>query len=87
LDEEVAELVSNIACSKIAKGLDYARLSRSFYEATSRIERLDFIAALFEIAKSSEKASHKEIEEIKRIADSLMLSHKDFIAAKIDMLE
>ncbi|MCP4727661.1 MAG: TerB family tellurite resistance protein, partial [bacterium] len=42
LDEEVAELVSNIACSKIAKGLDYARLSRSFYEATSRIERLDF---------------------------------------------
>ncbi len=87
LDDEVAGLVANIACSKIARGLDYARLSRSFYEATTRIERLDFIAALFEIAKSSDKASHKEIEEIRKIADSLMLSHKDFIAAKIDMLE
>jgi len=38
---------------------------------------------LFRIANASEKTSYDETEEIRKIATSLKLTHKDFIEAKL----
>lgn len=78
-----ARLVADISCARTMKGLDYFRLARSFFECTTLDERRSFLKCLFAVANASEKTSHDEIEEIRRIAESIKLQHKDFIAAKI----
>ena len=83
LDREAAEMVTEIAASTIAKGLDYFRLSRNFYESTERSERLAFLDCLFSIANACGKTSSKEIEEIRAIAKGLKLDHDEFIEAKL----
>ena len=83
LSEIEAELVAEISCQRILKGLDYYRLTRGFCECTSYDERRIFLACLFQIANACEKTSFDETEEIKTISQSLKLTHKDFIAAKV----
>lgn len=83
LSEDEAQLVTEISCSRVLRGLDYFRLTRSFFECTNRNERRLFLAFLFQIANACNKTSHDEIEEIRRISNFLKLSHQDFIAAKI----
>ncbi|MFC1477539.1 TerB family tellurite resistance protein [candidate division KSB1 bacterium] len=85
LPENESLLVSLLSCSKVIKGLDFFRLSRSFYESTTLEERKKFLRSLFLVANSSEKTSHKEIEEIRSIANHLLLEHKDFIDAKLSV--
>jgi len=83
LSEDQADLVTEISCCRVLQGLDYFRLTRSFFECTSNNERKLFLAFLFQIANACKKTSHDETEEIRRISHSLKLSHQDFIAAKI----
>ena len=78
-----AELITEISCCRVLQGLDYFRLTRSFFECTSNDERKLFLVLLFQIANACNKTSYDETEEIRRISHSLKLSHKDFIAAKI----
>ena len=82
LNEAEATLVAEIACLRTIKGLDYHRLTRGFYSCTNRDQRRLFLACLFAVANASEKTDHYEQEEIRRISESLKLSHDDFIAAK-----
>ena len=77
-----AQIVTDIAVSRVVKGLDYQRLARSFFEITQPEERRAFIRVLFQIANASEKTSFDEIEEIRKISISLRL-HKEYIAAKL----
>ena len=83
LSEDQASLLVRIACERTTQGLDYFRLSHGFFECTTVGEREDFLKTLFKIANLSEKTSHDEIEEIRRVAKSLKLSHQDFIRAKL----
>jgi len=83
LSEQQAEIVTQISCDRTLKGLDYFRLSRGFFECTTLDERRNFIKCLFQIANASEKTSYDETEEIRKIAISLKLTHKDFIEAKL----
>lgn len=83
LPEDQADLVTEISCSRVLRGLDYSRLTRSFFECTTINERKLFLTFLFQIANACKKTSHDETEEIRRISNSLKLSHQDFIAAKI----
>ena len=46
-------------------------------------ERKVFLKCLFKIANASDMTSYKEIEEIRRISNSLKLPHEDFIEAKL----
>jgi uncharacterized tellurite resistance protein B-like protein len=85
LAEREARLVADISCARTMKGLDYFRLTRSFFECTSLDERRSFLKCLFAVANASEKTSHDEVEEIRRISESLKLNHKDFIAAKVSI--
>jgi len=83
LNEQQAQIVTQISCDKTLKGLDYFRLARGFFDCTSLDERRSFIKCLFKIANASENTSYDETEEIRKIATSLKLTHKDFIEAKL----
>ena len=83
LSEQEAEVVAEISCDRTLRGLDYFRLTRGFFECTSIDERRNFIKCLFKVANASEMTSFDETEEIRKIARSLKLSHKDFIDAKL----
>jgi uncharacterized tellurite resistance protein B-like protein len=83
LSEPQAEIVTQISCDRTLRGLDYFRLSRGFFECTTLEERRNFIKCLFNIANASDKTSYDETEEIRRISNSLKLTHKDFIDAKL----
>jgi uncharacterized tellurite resistance protein B-like protein len=83
LSEQQAEIVTQISCDRTLQGLDYFRLSRGFFECTTLDERRNFIKCLFKIANASNKTSYDETEEIRRISNSLKLTHKDFIEAKL----
>jgi uncharacterized tellurite resistance protein B-like protein len=83
LSDQEAHIITEISCNRTLKGLDYFRLTRGFFDCTSLDQRKDFIKCLFRIANASDKTSYDEIEEIRRISNSLKLSHKDFIKAKL----
>ena len=78
-----AGVVTEVAVSAIGKDLDYYRLSRQFFECTSEDERVRFLDSLFAITTSDGHTTDEEIEEIRTIANGLLLSHQQFIAAKL----
>lgn len=83
LSEQQAGIVAEISCERTLRGLDYFRLSRGFFECTDIEGRKNFLKCLFKIANAAGKTSHDETEEIRKIAGSLKLSHRDFIEAKL----
>lgn len=85
LTEAQARVVRDISLSRVVRGLDYPRLTRSFFECTTAGERTAFLKSLFRIANASNMTSHDEIEKIRRIAGSLKISHQDFIEAKLSI--
>ncbi|MCP4611261.1 MAG: hypothetical protein GY845_21330 [Planctomycetes bacterium] len=83
MSEQEAQIVAEISCNRTLKGLDYFHLTKEFFDCTSINERRKFLKCLFKIANVSNKTSYDETEEIRKIAMSLKLSHKDFIEAKL----
>ena len=77
------ELVAEVALSDISKDLDYYRLTRQFFECTIEGERLRFLDMLFAVTASDGRAANEEIEEIRTIANGLLLTHQQFIDAKL----
>lgn len=83
LTQREGDIVTAISCDRALQGLDYFRLTRGFFECTSLEQRRSFVKSLFKIANASDKTSYDETEEIRRIATSLKLTHRDFIDAKL----
>lgn len=83
LSDQEAGLVTEISCRRALKELDYHRTTRGFFDCTDHDERKVFLKCLFKIANASDMTSYKEIEEIRRISNSLKLPHEDFIEAKL----
>jgi len=83
LADSEAKLLTDIVRNRVAEGIDYYHLTRCFYEQTTIKERRQFIKCLFKIANASEQTSLDEIEEIRKIAKFLKVSHSDFIEAKL----
>jgi uncharacterized tellurite resistance protein B-like protein len=80
-----ATVVAKAAEANIQADLDYYRLTRAFFEATSEAERVNFLDVLFAVTTSDGKASYEEIEEIRQIASGLLLTHQQFIEAKMKL--
>jgi uncharacterized tellurite resistance protein B-like protein len=83
ITRETAAFVAEIAVSEVSAELDYFRLTREFSTSTTEEERVRFLDVLFAVADADGHVSHEEIEEIRRIAKSLNLTHKQFISAKL----
>jgi len=82
VDDDTANFIAEVSLSKASSGLDYYRLSRVFFETTTKEERTHFISILFDVARSDGEASYEEMEEIRSISQSLKLDHDQFILAK-----
>lgn len=78
-----AAIVAAAAEANIQADLDYYRLTRAFFEATSEDERVRFLDVLFAITTSDGAATFEEVEEIRQIASGLLLTHQQFIEAKL----
>jgi uncharacterized tellurite resistance protein B-like protein len=76
LAEATAAAVADVAVSAVADGLDYFRLTRSFFEATDDDQRTQFLDVLFGVARADGAISPEETGEIRRIARSLNLSQQ-----------
>jgi uncharacterized tellurite resistance protein B-like protein len=83
ITQKAATFVAEVAVSKVSADLDYFRLTRQFSTSTTGDERARFLDVLFAVADADGHVSHHEIEEIRRIARSLNLTHKQFIGAKL----
>lgn len=83
LPREQAAFVTEVAISETASLMDPYRLSRQFAGVCSPEERAEFLDVLFAVAVADGEASYDEIEEIRTIAQTLRLSHKEFIDAKL----
>jgi uncharacterized tellurite resistance protein B-like protein len=80
-----AALVVEMAASEVSKDLDYYRLTRQFFDATTEDDRVRFLDTLFAVAAGDGMASFEEVEEIRTIANGLLLSHQQFIDAKLKL--
>lgn len=78
-----AAFVVEVAVSETASLLDPDRLARQFADACSPQERAEFLNVLFAVGATDGEASYEEIEEIRGIARSLKLTHREFIDAKL----
>jgi uncharacterized tellurite resistance protein B-like protein len=83
INPEEAAFVTEVAVSEIGPDMDYYRLSRGFFNATTIEERIQFVKVLFSVADADSFVSSQEIEEIRTIANGLHLTHKQFINAKL----
>lgn len=83
LKAEEAEFVVTVALDEIGPEMDYYRLTRQFFTTTDEQERSRFLEVLFAIAAADGMATNEEIEEIRTIANTLRLSHRQFIQAKL----
>ncbi len=83
VDGDTAVFIAQIALSSVDYDYDYFRMTREFYEATSREERVAFLDVLFNLAVSDGQATINEIEEIRTVSRGIHLANEEFINAKI----
>jgi uncharacterized tellurite resistance protein B-like protein len=85
LDADQAAFVVGVAISETASLMDRYRLAREFASVVGPRERVLFLDVLFAVAAADGVACYDEIEEIRAIAESLKLSHRQFIQAKLTL--
>ncbi len=83
ISSDEAKFVTEVAVSEIGPDMDYYRLTREFFNSTTGEERGYFLNVLFSVASADGFVASEEIEEIRTIANSLRLTHKQFIDAKL----
>jgi uncharacterized tellurite resistance protein B-like protein len=82
LSSAQAELLIAIGCDRVAREFDEFRVALEFFECTAVEERRELLCTLFRIADATDKTSHDEMEEIRRLSIILKLPHRDYIEAK-----
>ncbi|NOY81461.1 MAG: hypothetical protein GXP31_10710 [Kiritimatiellaeota bacterium] len=75
--------LADIVVRRAARDLDYACVSRAFFEQTTPEERSRFIRCLFQMANAVGKTSLGEIETIRGVSLALKVPHAEFIEAKL----
>lgn len=83
LNKPEALFVTQVAVSEQVARMDPFRLRREFMDSYGPEERETFLDVLFDVAAADGMATIDEIEEIRMIAQSLLLSHRQFIEAKL----
>jgi uncharacterized tellurite resistance protein B-like protein len=83
LSSEEARLVCEIGCQKAHDALDSYALSREFFQLSTEDERIATLDLLFALAHSDGEATPDEIEEIRRVRQGFLLSHRHFADARV----
>lgn len=87
LGDAQADFVVEVAVSAVDVTYDTLRMMRQLASRTMPEERRHLLAALFAVAVADGDIGHDEHEEIRHIARSLHLTHRDFINAKLEVLK
>ena len=74
LSRGAAGFVIDVALSEVSKNFDYLRMTRDFFEISTPDERANLLELLFAVANADGQISHDEFNEIRTIADYLLLS-------------
>jgi uncharacterized tellurite resistance protein B-like protein len=74
LSSQAAALVVEVAMSEVSKNFDYLRMSRDFFDIATPAERADLLDLLFAVANADGHISNEEFNEIRTIAEYLLLS-------------
>jgi uncharacterized tellurite resistance protein B-like protein len=82
INDDEAEFVASAATADSTAKLDPFRTAREFFDVCTHDELADFAKVLFRIAAADGKATFDEIQEVRTICNTLLLSHEDYIAAK-----
>jgi uncharacterized tellurite resistance protein B-like protein len=85
LDADQAAFVAGVAISDTASLMDRYRLAREFASVCGPEERAEFLDVLFAVAAADGVARYDEIEEIRGLAQTLKLSHRQYIEAKLKL--
>lgn len=83
LTKPEAMFVAQVAVAENVVNMDPFRLRRSFLEAYTPEEHERFLDVLFDVAAADGMVTVDEIEEIRLISKGLLLSHRQFINAKL----
>lgn len=83
ISQDEAAIVAEAATSEQAATMDHFRTAREFFELCTPEELVSFADVLFQIAAADGLVTRDEIEEIRSISRTLLLSHEQFIAAKL----
>jgi uncharacterized tellurite resistance protein B-like protein len=86
LSNEEANFLTQVAISSVDVTYDAFRMMRELVTVTTLEERRHIVEVLFAVAAADGDISFDETEEIRLIARSLELSHRDFIDAKLLVL-
>jgi uncharacterized tellurite resistance protein B-like protein len=87
VSEEAATFVVEVAISAVDVTYDTFRLMRELATSATEDERRHVVEILFAISAADGDMSIEEVEEIRVISRGLNLTHKDFIDAKLKILE
>lgn len=82
----MAEAVSQVTMEVSSRGLDLYRVIEEVKATMPVPERKRLVQGMFALAKAEGNMSNEEIEEIRKVAYGLDLSHKEFIEAKLKVL-
>ena len=82
----MAEAVCGVAMEAATRGLDLFRLIQETKAILSVNKRKTLVESLFALALAEGKMTGEEIEEIRKIAYGLDLTHREFINAKLKVL-
>ena len=74
LSHEAASFVTEVALAETQADFDYLRMSREFLEIVAPTERARLLDILFAVANADGKVSSAERQEIRKIADYLLMS-------------
>lgn len=83
ISEDEANFIAAAAASDETRNLDPFRTAREFFEVCTQEERIAFAEVLFQVAAADGMATRDEIREIRTISNTLLLSHEQFINAKL----
>lgn len=83
VNHEEATFVAAAATSEQAASMDSFRTAREFFDLCTQEELLTFTEMLFQVAAADGMVTRDEIEEIRAISKNLLLSHEQFINAKL----
>jgi uncharacterized tellurite resistance protein B-like protein len=87
LTAEEAAFVAEVALASVHVTYDTLRMMRELFARTSEAERRQILTTLFAVAAADGDIAHDEHEEIRMMAKGLKLTHRDFIDAKLAVLE
>jgi len=86
-EDDTLDVLIHIIGEESVRGLDRYRLVTEYCQDCSLEDRKELLNLLFLVAAADGALTHTELEELRSISSALQLSHKEYINAKVRVLD